>query len=297
MLRAVRTLSELAVMGAIEVECPECRRRLRLSDDHGGKSVRCPACRCIFGIRNILSAAGTDSPQPQPNRLTSRTGAGSPRRRSKPRRTETQDPWEALPDEDVFGGGLSSYGDAELAEPWDDSDETPRRRRRTRSRLDLTKVVLFLLMGVIGLGAVGGVGYAIWQFLPRGGFAVFGNAVDLTYMPTNTEAFIHVEMSRVLNAPAVQTLLNASPAVRTALTGATTGTELRLEDIESLTFGIWNKSGQSGLAGAAGTMRFPAGADDSELPACVTHYSATGRDEFRYGEGVRAQWRFLFVQR
>ena len=294
-------------MSAIEVECPECSRRLRLSAEDRDKSIRCPVCRCLFSIKSAQtvapsakrtdSAASSGRTSPRPANRGKRTDKSTPpeknrRVRKSVRSTRSaakgpdrnEDPWEALPDEHLFDADFNSYADVEA---YDDPPSPRRRKRRRSSRSDPIKVLLFLVMGMVGIGAVGGIGYALYQFLPSvgfGGFSGFGNVVDLSYMPQQIEAFARVEVDQVITAPIIQPLLNANPEFRTAITGFADTSEFQPEDIDSLTFGFWQRNPAASGARSNEVIPFATGNDNTEFLMVLRSHRPLSNENFGLGE-------------
>lgn len=61
-------------MAHLELQCRHCERRLRMSDEHVGKTVRCPACKETF-VAVVTAAQSGENSAPAQN---------SPRKRGRP---------------------------------------------------------------------------------------------------------------------------------------------------------------------------------------------------------------------
>jgi len=79
-------------MAHLEFQCQHCEQRLRMSDEHVGKTVRCPACKQTFVAALAASQGGANSATAKNSapstRSSNRDSAAAPRaNRSKPPQT------------------------------------------------------------------------------------------------------------------------------------------------------------------------------------------------------------------
>src|SRR5688572_726893 len=60
----------------IEFDCPTCRKRLRLADEHGGRKVKCPKCATLLVVP--MSVAELLSPSSPPHEPVDHGGDEGP---------------------------------------------------------------------------------------------------------------------------------------------------------------------------------------------------------------------------
>lgn len=251
-------------MAQIELTCTGCSKRLRMSDEHLGKTVRCPACKATFAAtverpparerppqtteaksRSNVRIVGhpvpdAESRQTAPPRETQRPKQAAARpsrpagKSGRPVREEP-DPWQDETED------LWSYDD-NVAEDYDDpyaaALPTSSRSRKKKSETSgkLLKGSLFALLILLALGSVGGIGYLAWSFLPQ----MSPNVVDMTYFPENVQGVARIKLSCILSSQIAKAIeAKNSPFPNEGPLG------LKNLEIESMVIGFWNDSAQN----------------------------------------------------
>ncbi len=249
-------------MGQFDIQCPGCPKRLRMSDQHRGRTVRCPACGTTFR----LAVRSADDPVAPERRMPDEPPAPEPqrRRRTKPepkrrrRAVREPDPWETAFDDPWSSDGeaIEFADDPNSADPFSAGSSASRARsRKKHSALpgQILKVLMFLLLILAGVGTVGGIGYLVVTRIP--GIPGITNVVDLSYLPENTEGFIYIRPSQILNSAVIQALLAKYPKIRDSMNNAAGQVNLSLSDVESVTIGLLpNDDDSQEIPGVAAMM-------------------------------------------
>lgn len=196
---------------ALRTQCPHCDKVFSLKNAATlGKKLRCPKCEEPFVVKKYKA------PEEQP--------------------AEEYD---------------YSYDDEDYEAPADDEgeseEEAPRRKSsggsRSKSKKKTSKkgsgaakVLIPILIGAIGLGAVGLFGWgAYFVFSKLGG----RNIVNMQYFPEETEMLFHVRPADMWNAPLLADVRN-NPAVAQQMKEAQQGLDIQVTDIDSVTIGVTN---------------------------------------------------------
>ena len=249
-------------MGHLELQCPHCDKRLKLSDEHAGKTIRCPACKQTFVVEardaprpatgrqaeprksptaeprgrasNSESSRRVEPAPPTPRQSSSRPPASrSPRRGDRPdrrRRQEVVDD-DATPWDD--GSELEDYND-----PFVPQRSTTRRRQKSELPGKLLKVGLFVLLAMLMVGTVGGLGYFAYRHLGSSGGGSAGNAVNMAWLPENVEAMVFIRPADIAKSPFFAKLLQKAPNQ-----AGLRMQNMSPEDVEYALIGFWKEPG------------------------------------------------------
>ena len=234
-------------MGHLELLCPHCDKRLRLSDEHAGKTIRCPACKQTFLVEAPEAPRPTTSRQSEPRKSPTAESRGRASNSESSRRVE---PAPRKPRQSPSRRSRQEFVDND-ATPWDDGNEVedyddpfvPQRsvaRRRQKSELPgkLLKVGLFVLLAMLIVGTVGGLGYFAYRHLGSSGGGFAGNAVNMAWLPENVEAMVFIRPADIAKSPFFAKLLQKAPNQ-----AGLRMQNLSPEDVEYTLIGFWKEPG------------------------------------------------------
>lgn len=247
-------------MGHLELVCPHCEKRLRLSDEHGGKTVRCPSCRNTFIAEAPKGKLTQQSQPPQRSRASSapqqprRTEATPPgtrqsssrsdsgRTANRPTRREVPPSTRKRPEpvnDDAAWDESSDYED--YNDPFVPQPAASRRHRPSELPGKLLKIGLFGFLALLIIGGVGGLGYFAYRQIGASSRGVAGNAVNMAWLPENVEAVVYVRMADIVTSPFVEKARQKFPIPESMnLAGK------RVEDIDYVLAGFWTAAGNPG---------------------------------------------------
>lgn len=272
-------------MSVIEIDCPACRKRLRLDQQLQGKTIRCPACKAAIALRPATSENDPPKPHnPAPRLRTTSQDASQPAVRTRSAGTPSSRAGTPVRPgrgrSAASSGGIAAAGRyrrddvsnnsdendedlEEYAEDYDDpySVNSIAARRRPvpkyvplRTRL---KALLPLLMGLAGICIVGVVAFVAFNFMPALRIpGLSGNVIDLRYCPQNMVGVIHMDVADILASPVMKGLIDQKPEFRQAFGGPADLIGLKAEDIHSLTLAVCHDGGSGDSPQMAGMM-FP----------------------------------------
>lgn len=257
-------------MSLMEINCPACQKRLRLSATLQGKTIRCPACQAAIALRPAVTdaprtapaappaapPAATSAPSPQAKRITA--PASPPARPSRPR---TRRPTRRTSAASVGAiDEIESYDELEPDEFTEDYDDPyaagsiAARNRRPKPKVPLrTRLKRFvpLLLSLAGIGFVAIVAVIAFTIMPAVRIpGLSGNVVDLRYCPESTIGFVHADVADILASNVMKGILDHKPEIRAILAGPTDSMGLTAEDIRSITIAFCRPAARPSAAAA-----------------------------------------------
>jgi predicted Zn finger-like uncharacterized protein len=114
------------------VNCPQCKRKLRVPDDLIGKKVKCPTCATTF------TASAGAAPVPEEE---------APRASRRPATPPDEDESEEVPRARRLPARSVAYDEEE---DYEDEDEVPVGRRRPQEQTGNGMAVTGMVLGIVG---------------------------------------------------------------------------------------------------------------------------------------------------
>ncbi len=147
--------------------------------------------------------------------------------------------------DDPFGGD-APYG-------YDDYNSAPqRKKKKRRSSGNAGQIVAIAVAIIVAVGAVSGLGFVAWKFIPGLG----GNVVDLSYMPEDTAGFVRINVGSVTRSALFRDRIAANPMFLQSTEQLEQQTGMKLSEIDTVTFGFstggMGNSPFGGLSAASG---------------------------------------------
>lgn len=189
----------------VSVACSHCGAKLKLKSSAAlGKKIGCPKCKKPF----VAKAAAGDG--------------------------DEVDLFGDLPMDDYRAPGEEEEDEAPVTTKRGSAKGNvkavkPKRKKKGEDS-NLGGMLLTALVVLVGVGVIGGGGYALFSMLPGGSGGI------ASYLPAETDTVIHVQVANLLSAPVVAPLLS-DPKFKEGMETMTKTVGLALTDIESVTVG------------------------------------------------------------
>lgn len=189
----------------VQVSCSHCGAKLKLKSSAAlGKKIGCPKCKKPF----VAKAAAGDG--------------------------DDVDLFGDLPMDDYRAPGEEEEDEAPVATKKGSAKGSgkvakPKRKKKGEDS-NVGGMLLTVLVVLVGIGVIGGGGYALFSMLPGGTGGI------ASYLPAETDTVIHVQVANLLSAPVVAPLLS-DPKFKEGMETMTKTVGLALTDIESVTVG------------------------------------------------------------
>ena len=245
---------------AVIVTCPNCDKKLKMNEVAPGKKVRCPACKEPF------------SPVAEPNKKS--PAAAAPAKPKRKPQKPVEDEFDDYGYDDDYGDdgyddepappkrAAASGGRKKSAAASKGKSASAKKKGASGGK---SKTPLFIGIGVLAIGLAGGL---TWMLLPSGDDTTpaAGNEgdenaqalasvqdegghdaespaepavaarVDVSYLPTDSEVVVRVDVERLLGGPIGQLLTTPPISDQVAQMSANFG--LTPNDIQSVTVGV-----------------------------------------------------------
>jgi hypothetical protein len=229
--RLLLGLPEFSMVAPLTVACSHCGAKLKLKSAAAvGKKVACPKCQKPFVVK---------APE-----------------------KEDDDMFGDLPMDDFGGGEEESEEEQEEApvrrKGGSSKTAAPAKGKKKRgksSSSDMGAMMMTVLFVLLGVGALGGAGYAVYSFLPGGGGGI------AAYLPEATDVVVYIRPGDLLQSPIVSPLMN-EPTVKAQTDKMSQEFGFTLTDIESVTLGGINAMDRVSNSGAMGAPTLPTAAND-----------------------------------